>query len=87
MKPDEKCYVETKKNCTLMIVGYDNDKALFKILNSWGQDSHDGGYFYMPYNIIGDPRFYGEDGPVFFRITFTDIREHPISCPCPCSVV
>ena len=39
----------------VLCVGYDNDKNLFKIRNSWGPAVGDGGYFYMPCAYVTDP--------------------------------
>jgi C1A family cysteine protease len=36
----------------VMCVGYDNDKSLFKIRNSWGANVGDKGYFFMPYAYL-----------------------------------
>lgn len=33
-------------------VGYDDDKKVFIIRNSWGEDWGDKGYFYMPYEYL-----------------------------------
>ena len=42
----------TKKagNHALLVVGYDDDRQLFEIMNSWGPGWGNGGFFYMPYN-------------------------------------
>lgn len=36
----------------IMAVGYDDDKQVFIIQNSWGEEWGDKGYFYMPYEFI-----------------------------------
>ena len=36
----------------VMCVGYDDKKESFIILNSWGTNWGDNGYFYMPYKFI-----------------------------------
>jgi C1A family cysteine protease len=36
----------------VMCVGYDNDKVLFKIRNSWGADVGDKGNFFMLYAYL-----------------------------------
>lgn len=36
----------------VVIVGYDSDKKLFKIRNSWGSTWGDNGHFYIPYDYI-----------------------------------
>jgi len=36
----------------IMAVGYDEDKKVFIIRNSWGEEWGDKGYFYMPYEFI-----------------------------------
>ncbi len=36
----------------VMAVGYDDDRGVFIIRNSWGSNWGDNGYFYMPYEFI-----------------------------------
>lgn len=36
----------------IVITGYDDEKKLFEICNSWGPKIGDGGYFYFPYQYI-----------------------------------
>jgi C1A family cysteine protease len=38
----------------VVLVGYDDDKKLFKLRNSWSKNWGDGGYFYLPYEYILD---------------------------------
>jgi len=38
----------------VLAVGYDDDKQLFKLRNSWGPNVQDNGYFYMPYAYLTD---------------------------------
>ena len=38
----------------VVAVGYDDSKKLFKCRNSWGTDWGDKGYFYMPYDYLGN---------------------------------
>lgn len=38
-----------------MAVGYDDQKEMFIVRNSWGKGWGDHGYFYMPYAYIRDP--------------------------------
>jgi C1A family cysteine protease len=38
----------------VVIVGYDDDKQVFIVRNSWGEDWGDHGYFYMPYAYVTD---------------------------------
>jgi len=35
-------------------VGYDDDKQMIKVRNSWGKDWGQKGYFYLPYEYIGN---------------------------------
>jgi C1A family cysteine protease len=44
----------------VLCVGYDNDKRLFKIRNSWGNSVGDNGYFYMPYSYVTEPTLAGD---------------------------
>lgn len=41
-------------HCMLMI-GYDDEKKLFAIRNSWGSEVGDKGHYYMPYEYIINP--------------------------------
>lgn len=36
----------------VLAVGYDNEKRVVIVRNSWGTDWADGGYFYMPYEYL-----------------------------------
>lgn len=36
----------------ILCVGYDDDKKLFTIHNSWGTDAGDKGYYYLPYDYM-----------------------------------
>lgn len=36
----------------VLAVGYDNEKKMLIVRNSWGTDWADGGYFYMPYDYV-----------------------------------
>jgi C1A family cysteine protease len=47
---------------TVMAVGYDDKKGLIKVLNSWGPEFGDGGYFYIPYHMMKDPKLFGDRG-------------------------
>ena len=38
----------------VLLVGYDNNKNVFIVRNSWGTGWGDNGYFYMPYKVIQD---------------------------------
>ena len=38
----------------VVAVGYDDDKRMFKIRNSWGKAWGQGGYFWMPYDYLGN---------------------------------
>ena len=38
----------------VLVVGYDDSKALFTIHNSWGTAVGDAGYFYIPYGYVTD---------------------------------
>lgn len=39
----------------VVAVGYDDEKKLFKCRNSWGTDWGSGGYFFLPYDYLGNP--------------------------------
>ena len=36
----------------VMCVGYDDERGVFIVRNSWGTGWGDGGYFYMPYGYM-----------------------------------
>ena len=39
----------------VLVVGYDDNKQLLTVRNSWGDKWGKGGYFYLPYNYAKDP--------------------------------
>ena len=57
----------------VVAVGYDDSRRRFKILNSWGADWGDHGYFYMPYDFIKDSSLCFD----FWKITFACERGKP----------
>lgn len=59
----------------VVAVGYDDSKRRIKVLNSWGSNWGDRGYFYMPYDFIKDSRFCFD----FWKTTFASERGKP--CP------
>ena len=38
----------------LCVVGYDDEKGAFEVLNSWGRKWGNGGYIWIPYNVFVD---------------------------------
>ena len=44
----------------VLIVGYDKIKKVFITRNSWGSRWGDGGYFYMPFNVVKDTSMSGD---------------------------
>jgi C1A family cysteine protease len=36
----------------VLLVGYNDDTKLYKVLNSWGNEWGDNGYFYLPYDYV-----------------------------------
>ncbi len=36
----------------VLLVGYDDDKQCYLVLNSWGKKWGDGGFFYLPYKYV-----------------------------------
>ncbi len=42
------------------LVGYDDEKQMFKIANSWGNKWGDNGFCYMPYKFILNDNFVGD---------------------------
>jgi C1A family cysteine protease len=41
----------------VLAVGYNEEKRLIKVRNSWGEAWGESGHFYMPYEFIADKRF------------------------------
>lgn len=39
----------------VLLVGYDLEKELFLVRNSWGEEWGQGGYFWMPFDYVTDP--------------------------------
>lgn len=39
----------------VLCVGYDDNRKLFRIRNSWGASAGDNGYFYLPYDYLMNP--------------------------------
>ncbi|XP_011409353.1 PREDICTED: pro-cathepsin H-like [Amphimedon queenslandica] len=60
-------------NHTVVAVGYNDGCRCFKVLNSWGSDWGDKGYFYMPYEFIEDPSLCYD----FWKISFACQRGAP----------
>ena len=52
----------------VMAVGYDDERSHFIVLNSWGKQWGDKGYFYMPYEFIKNKVFCFD----FWKITFDE---------------
>lgn len=58
-------YPNTKREQLLgghavLIVGYDKIKKVFIVRNSWGTRWGDGGYFYMPFDVVKNTRMSGD---------------------------
>jgi len=52
-KPSEK----TRGGHAVMAIGYDDDAKMLIVRNSWGTGWGDKGYFYMPYDFVGNTNF------------------------------
>ena len=57
-------------NHAVVAVGYDDRSRYFTILNSWGEDWADKGYFYMPYDFISNSNWCFD----FWKVTFASER-------------
>lgn len=49
----------------VMAVGYDDEKQVFIVRNSWSEKWGDKGYFYMPYSFITNPDYASDFWTVF----------------------
>jgi C1A family cysteine protease len=59
------------------ICGYDDNKRLFKCVNSWGTGWGDKGFFYMPYDYVLNPGLSSD----FWIINFTNKTSKSIAIP------
>ena len=66
MPTQEERRLELKSLHAVVAVGYNEHKRHIIVLNSWGKDWGDGGYFYMPYAFIVDPHLCHD----FWKIPF-----------------
>ena len=57
----------------VVAVGYSDRKQQFKVLNSWGPNWGDHGYFYVPYDFIKEDRWCFD----FWKITFSCQKGKP----------
>lgn len=55
----------------VLAVGFDDDKKVFIVRNSWGPDWGDKGYFYMPYEYMTNPELASD----FWSITL--VQDQP----------
>jgi len=65
-KKNEKC----AGGHEVLIVGYDDEEEYYELLNSWGSDWGDQGFFYLPYDYMHDPNLASE----FRSITGVDLE-------------
>lgn len=52
-------------NHSMCAVGYNDHEKVFIVRNSWGADWGEGGYCYMPYDYLLNPKFNDSDSWVF----------------------
>jgi len=60
---------ENEKLCgghAVMAVGYDDEKKVFIVRNSWGEGWGDKGYFYMPYEYMTNPELVHDIWTIMF---------------------
>ena len=48
----------------VVIIGFDDEKRLYTVVNSWGSDWGNNGYFYMPYEFVDNPKLVYDFGVV-----------------------
>ena len=65
----------------IMAVGYDDDKKVFVIQNSWGEEWGDKGYFYMPYDFITNEEWCS-DFWTCYKITDEDVELVNVGTQC-----
>ena len=70
---NERYYYQLKGKHAVVAVGYDDDRKRVIVLNSWGREWGDDGYFYMPYDFIEDSEMCFD----FWKITFACERDKP----------
>ena len=78
------CYSRPKGLHAVLAVGYDDEKKMFTIRNSWGDGWGDHGYFYLPYDYMVDPNLTGDfwsiskigGKPVIHRKTYAHLVNH-----------
>ena len=62
----------------LTIVGYDDSKSAFRIVNSWGRNWGDGGFAWVDYNLMANPQFANA-----FFVAYPDTAVDPNPTPNP----
>lgn len=56
----------------VVIIGFDNDKKLYTVANSWGEDWGDSGFFYLPYAFIDIPDLIYDFSVILFSHSLYD---------------
>ena len=57
----------------IVIVGYDDTRQMFEIMNSWGPSVGDGGYFWFPYQYILNTRLTSDFHTMYKTTTVTSV--------------
>merc|ERR1719226_198219 len=69
----------------VLCVGYDDERQVFIVRNSWGEGWADNGYFYMPYAYLSDPSL-ASDMWVMRSVDGTPLPTEPVSAHVPQAV-
>jgi len=59
----------------MLCVGYSDKDKVFIVRNSWGEDWGDGGYCYIPYSYLVNPKFNDGDSWIIQRLDNFEIDE------------
>lgn len=57
----------------VVIIGFDEEKRLYTIANSWGSDWGDNGFFYVPYEFIENPEITYDLSLILFSHSLYDV--------------
>jgi C1A family cysteine protease len=56
----------------VVIIGFDDEKRLYTVANSWSKEWGDNGFFYLPYDFISNPQIVYEFDVILFSHSYYD---------------